>query len=142
MGSFFIIKRRVFKDIGTFHSVRGALQEDKALGFSIKEKGYNMKIVRLNGLVSLEGSKENLFGLWHLIGRTVAPLVVKNRVRVVTNLFTIFLISSFPFITLSCYFLFFKSKYIFPPLPLLPCKYSFLSLDLTIICIIGYCHSI
>ncbi|MDQ3839467.1 MAG: glycosyltransferase [Thermoproteota archaeon] len=101
MGSFFIIKRKVFKDIGTFHSVRGALQEDKALGFSIKEKGYDMKIVRLNGLVSLEGSKKNLFGLWHLIGRTVAPLVVKNRVRVVTNLFTIFLISLLPFITLT-----------------------------------------
>jgi hypothetical protein len=41
-----------------------------------------MKIVRLNG----KGSKENLFGLCHMIGRTVPPLVVKNKVRVVTNL--------------------------------------------------------
>jgi chlorobactene glucosyltransferase len=100
MGSFFIIKRRVFEDIGTFQVVRGVLQEDKALGFRIKEQGYNLKIIRLDRMVSVEGSKDNLFGLWHLIGRTVAPLVVKNKIRVVTKLLIIFLVSLLPFVIL------------------------------------------
>ena len=100
MGSFFTIKRKVFKDVGTFQSVRGALQEDKALGFRIKAKGYNMKIVRLDGMVSVTGSKEDLLGLWHQLGRTVAPLVARNKIRVVTNLLIIFLASLLPFIIL------------------------------------------
>jgi glycosyltransferase involved in cell wall biosynthesis len=100
MGSFFVIKRKVFKDIGTFQSVRGALQEDKALGFHVKGQGYNMKIVRLNGMVSVVGSKGNVSALWHLIGRTLAPLVVKNGTRVIANLLTILLVAFLPFIIL------------------------------------------
>ena len=100
MGSFFIIKRKVFKDIGTFESVREALQEDKALGIRIKRRGYNMKIVRLNGMISAIGSRGDIFALWHFIGRTLAPLVVKNKVKVVANLLIIFLVSFLPFITL------------------------------------------
>ena len=33
MGSFFLIKRKVFVNIGTFESVHDAIQEDKALGY-------------------------------------------------------------------------------------------------------------
>ena len=36
MGSFFLIKRETFVDIGTFESVHDAIQEDKALGALIK----------------------------------------------------------------------------------------------------------
>jgi len=99
MGSYFIIKRKVFEDIGTFQSVGGALQEDKALGFRIKERGYNMKIVRLTGMAT-ELESRDVSDLWHMIGRTVAPLVVKNKVRVAANLIIIFLVSFLPFIIL------------------------------------------
>jgi chlorobactene glucosyltransferase len=98
MGSFFIIKRKVFEDIGTFESVREALQEDKALGVRIKRRGYNMKIVRLNRMISAIGSRGDICALWHLIGRTLAPIIVKNKVKVVANLLIIFLVSFLPFI--------------------------------------------
>jgi hypothetical protein len=102
MGSYFILKRRVLEDIGTFQSVRGALQEDKALGFRIKGKGYNMKIVRLKGMAS-ELESRNISDLWHLVGRTVAPLVVRNKIRVIANLVIIFLVSFLPFVILPFY---------------------------------------
>jgi chlorobactene glucosyltransferase len=105
MGSFFIIKRKVFEDIGTFESVREALQEDKALGVRIKRRGYNMKIVRLSGMISAVGSRGNMCALWHTIGRTFAPLIVKNKVKVVANLLIIFLVSFIPFIILPFTFL-------------------------------------
>lgn len=100
MGSFFIIKRKVFEDIGTFESVREALQEDKALGVRIKRRGYNMKIVRLSGMISAVGSRGDICALWHTIGRTFAPLIVKNKVKVVANLLIIFLVSFLPSIIL------------------------------------------
>jgi glycosyltransferase involved in cell wall biosynthesis len=130
MGSFFIIKRKVFEDIGTFESVREALQEDKALGIRIKRRGYNMKIVRLNGMISAVGSRGDICALWHTIGRTLAPLVVKNKVKVVANLFIIFLISFLPFITLPfAFFSTIKEQTFFPTSAL-----SMLILSVNIVC--------
>ena len=130
MGSFFIIKRKVFEDIGTFESVREALQEDKALGIHIKRRGYNMKIVRLNGMISAVGSRGDICALWHTIGRTLAPLVVKNKVKVVANLFIIFLISFLPFITLPfAFFSTIKEQMFFPTSAL-----SMLILSVNIVC--------
>jgi chlorobactene glucosyltransferase len=99
MGSYFIIKRRVLEDIGTFQSVRGALQEDKALGFRIKGKGYKLEIVRLKGLAS-ELESRDISDLWHMVGRTVAPLVVRNKRRVIANLVIVFFVSFLPFVFL------------------------------------------
>jgi chlorobactene glucosyltransferase len=130
MGSFFIIKRKVFEDIGTFESVREALQEDKALGVRIKRRGYNMKIVRLTGMMSAVGSRGDICVLWHTIGRTLTPLVVKNKVKVVANLLIIFLIFFLPFITLP--FTFFSTveeQTLFPTSAL-----SILILSVNIIC--------
>jgi cellulose synthase/poly-beta-1,6-N-acetylglucosamine synthase-like glycosyltransferase len=47
MGSFFLIKRQVLVDIGTCESVREEIQEDKALGIIIKERGYKLRLVKL-----------------------------------------------------------------------------------------------
>jgi glycosyltransferase involved in cell wall biosynthesis len=141
MGSYFIIKRKVFEDIGTFQSVRAALQEDKALGFRIKEKGYNMKIVRLKGMAS-ELESRGIFDLWYLIGRTVAPLVVKNKVRVAANLIIIFLVSFLPFIILPFTLFFIEgapalyTAQLFLPNPKFESRYyyQYLILSINIVC--------
>jgi cellulose synthase/poly-beta-1,6-N-acetylglucosamine synthase-like glycosyltransferase len=129
MGSFFTVKRRVFKDVGTFQTIREALQEDKALGFRIKEQGYNMKIVRLNEMVSAVEYKDNLVGFWHLIGRTVAPLVVKNKKRVITNLGIIFLVSLLPFVILPFTLFFIVQEQIHFSFPSPKFDYYFLIFD-------------
>src|SRR5918994_994601 len=99
MGSFFLIHKTVFEEVGTFQSVRKDIQEDKALGQRIKEAGFNMKIVRLNGMMSARWSRD-LHTLWHGIGRTLAPIAITNRVKVIINLVFIFFISALPFMIL------------------------------------------
>jgi chlorobactene glucosyltransferase len=99
MGSFFLIHKTVLKEVGTFQSVRKDIQEDKALGRRIKEAGFNMRIVRLNGMMSARWSRD-LHTLWHGIGRTLAPIAITNRVKVIINLLFIFFISALPFMIL------------------------------------------
>ena len=48
MGSFFMIRRKVFEDVGTFQSVCGSIQEDKALRMRIKKAGYDINIVKVD----------------------------------------------------------------------------------------------
>jgi glycosyltransferase involved in cell wall biosynthesis len=99
MGSFFLIHKTVFEKIGTFQSVHNAIQEDRALGVRIKEAGYNMRIVRLDGMMSARWSRD-IRTLWHGIGRTLAPIAIKKRSKVIINLIIIFFISALPFVTL------------------------------------------
>ena len=99
MGSFILIQKTVFEKVGTFQSVRKDIQEDKALGRRIKEAGFNMRIVRLNGMMSARWSRD-LHTLWHGIGRTLAPIAITNRVKVIINLLFIFFISALPFMIL------------------------------------------
>jgi chlorobactene glucosyltransferase len=97
MGSFFLIKRETFVNIGTFESVHDAIQEDKALGVLIKKGGYNMKLVALKGMAYTPCSEE-VKAFWHAIGRTLAPLIVKNKFKVIMNLLVIFFACTLPFV--------------------------------------------
>jgi chlorobactene glucosyltransferase len=99
MGSFFLIHKTIFEKIGTFQSVRNTIQENRALGVRIKEAGYNMRIVRLDGMMSARWSRD-IRTLWHGIGRTLAPIAIKKRSKVIINLIIIFFISALPFVTL------------------------------------------
>lgn len=100
MGSLFLTKRKVFVDIGTFESVCQEIQEDKALGILIKKSGYKIKLVRLNEMIYTLWA-DDLKALWHGIGRTLAPLVIKNKFKVISNLFIIFFASILPFALFS-----------------------------------------
>jgi chlorobactene glucosyltransferase len=97
IGCFFLIKKKVFIDIGTFESVHDAIQEDKALGVIVKKRGYKIKLVRLKEMIYTLWV-DDLTTLWHGIGRTLAPLVMKNRIKVILNLLIIFFASVLPFI--------------------------------------------
>jgi cellulose synthase/poly-beta-1,6-N-acetylglucosamine synthase-like glycosyltransferase len=97
MGSFFLIKRETFVNIGTFESVHDAIQEDKALGVLIKKGGYNIKLVALKEMAYTPCSEE-VKAFWHGIGRTLAPLIVKNKFKVILNLLVIFFACTLPFL--------------------------------------------
>jgi ABC-type transport system involved in multi-copper enzyme maturation permease subunit len=58
-----------------------------------------MRLVRLNGMMSARWSR-NLHTLWHGIGRTLAPIAITNRVKIIINLLFIFFISAMPFMIL------------------------------------------
>ncbi len=112
MGSFFLIKRKVLVNIGTFESVHDAIQEDKALGIIIKSSGYKLRLVKLKDMVYTLWS-DDLKTLWHGIGRTVAPLVLKNKFKVLLNLLIIFICCILPFV-LFPYALCVTLKLLFP----------------------------
>jgi chlorobactene glucosyltransferase len=114
IGCFFLIKREVFVNIGTFESVRDAIQEDKALGVLIKKRGYKIKLVKLKEMIYTLWV-DDLTTLWHGIGRTLAPLVMKNRFKVILNLLIIFFASLLPFILFPIILSISFDKIIFDP---------------------------
>jgi chlorobactene glucosyltransferase len=99
MGSFFMIRRRVFEDVGTFQSVCNSIQEDKALGMRIKKAGYDINIVKVDEIVSALWSRD-LTSLWHGIGRSLAHIAIESRSRLVKSLLIIFMMAAFPFLVL------------------------------------------
>lgn len=99
MGCFFIIKRDVFEYIGTFRSVRNAIQEDEALGIRIKQSGYKIKMIPIDNLMHALWSR-NFSTLWHGIGRTLAPMILKEKRKVIINFLAIFFMTTLSFLTL------------------------------------------
>ena len=102
MGCFFLIKRNVFENVGTFRSVRNAIQEDEALGIRIKQSGYKLRFIQMNNLVRALWSRD-LSTLWHGIGRTITPMILKEKRKVIINFFAIFCLITLPFVILLPY---------------------------------------
>ena len=97
MGSFFMIRRHVFEQIGTYHNVKHEIQEDKAIGIILKRNQYKMKIFKIDEIVSALWSRD-LTTLWHGIRRTLAPMVVENRsAALVQQAFLFFFMIIVPF---------------------------------------------
>jgi chlorobactene glucosyltransferase len=99
MGSFFMVRRRVFEDVGTFQSVCNSIQEDKALGMRIKKAGYDINVVKVDEIVSALWSRD-LTSLWHGIGRSLAHIAIESRSRLVKSLLIIFMMAASPFLVL------------------------------------------
>jgi len=102
MGCFFLIKRNVFENVGTFRSVRNAIQEDEALGIRIKQSGYKLRFIQMNNLVRALWSRD-LSTLWHGIVRTITPMILKEKRKVIINFFAIFYLITLPFVILLPY---------------------------------------
>jgi glycosyltransferase involved in cell wall biosynthesis len=100
MGSFFIIYKEIFEDVGTFRAVRNTIQEDKALGSLIKEAGHNMKIIKIHEIMSASWSRD-LTTLWHGIGRSLAHIGLENRMQIIKDCLIIFCMAAVPFILLA-----------------------------------------
>ena len=103
MGCFVMMKREVFENIGTFKSVKNAIQEDEALGIRIKQSGYRLRLISMSNLIQALWSRD-LSTLWHGIGRTLAPMILKEKRKVIINFLAIFFITTLPFLTNLIYF--------------------------------------
>ncbi len=95
MGCFIMIKREVFESIGTFKSVKSAIQEDQALGVRIKESGYKLRMIPMDNFICALWSRD-LSTLWHGIGRTIAPMILKEKEKVFINFVSIILMTTLP----------------------------------------------
>jgi chlorobactene glucosyltransferase len=99
LGAFIMIKRKVLEDIGTFESVRDAIQEDKVLGEHLKYRGFKVKFIKTYDLVSALWSRDP-YTLWYGIERTLAPVIKANKLKVSCNLLILFFMTLLPFLAL------------------------------------------
>ncbi len=77
-GSFFIIKRNAYENIGTHEGVKGEIIEDGALGKKVKESGYKLKMVRGEHLIEAVWARD-WSTLWNALKRLMIPLYLQNK---------------------------------------------------------------
>ncbi len=116
MGSFFMINREVFENIGTYKSVKDEIQEDKAIGNLLKTSQYRLKMFKIDSLVSALWSRD-ISSLWHGIRRSVMPALVDNKSRIILHQLLMFTMVALPFFLLpyTAVMLYGRSIYIPPP---------------------------
>jgi cellulose synthase/poly-beta-1,6-N-acetylglucosamine synthase-like glycosyltransferase len=104
-GSFFIIKRKTYEDVGTHEGVKGEIVEDGALGKKVKELGYKMKMVRGEHLIEAVWARD-WSTLWHALKRLMIPLYLQNK-NIAVGIFVavlFLLFMPFPILTYSAIF--------------------------------------
>jgi chlorobactene glucosyltransferase len=97
LGSYFLIKRDTFIKIGTYNVVKDAIQEDFDLALVLKQKGYRLRLVKIDSLVSALWSRD-ASTLWQGVGRTIVPVAVRNIKKILHGFFNIFYMATLPFI--------------------------------------------
>ena len=94
-GSYFVIKKQVYQDIGTHEKVKQEIVEDGALGKITKESGYALRMVRGEHLIEAlysRSSKE----MWNGLKRLMVPLYHQNSSWAVGVFFAVLFILFMP----------------------------------------------
>lgn len=101
-GSFFIIKRETYQQVGMHKGVKQEIIEDGALGRKVKAGGHKMKMVRGEHLVEAIWARDR-DTLWNALKRLMVPLYLQSgKIAVgifVAVLFLLFM--PFPLLTYS-----------------------------------------
>ena len=99
MGSFFMVKKEVFEEIGTYTSVRDEIQEDRAMGNKLKTKHYRIKIFKVDSLISALWSRD-LSSLWHGIRRSITPAAMEDKLTIISHQLILLVTMALPFLLL------------------------------------------
>lgn len=102
-GSFFIIRKSVYEEIGTHESVKSEILEDGALGKKLKELGYSLKLFRGEDLVGAYWARD-FNTLWNALKRLMVPIYTTNKKNSILMTIGIFILMVFPFIVFMCSF--------------------------------------
>ena len=105
-GSFYIIKKTIYKKIGTHEGVKQEIIEDGALGKKVKESGYKLKMVRGEHLLEAVWARD-WNTLWNGLKRLMVPLYLQNSKIAVGVFFAVLflLLMPFPILIYSVVFL-------------------------------------
>ena len=76
-GSFFILTRKAYEEVGMHEGVKQEIIEDGALGKKVKESGYKMKMVRADHLIDAVWARDK-DTLWNALKRLMVPLYLQN----------------------------------------------------------------
>ncbi|QLH06417.1 glycosyltransferase [Nitrosopumilus ureiphilus] len=77
-GSFFILKKETYENVGMHEGVKHEIIEDGALGKKVKEAGHKMKMVRGDHLIDAVWARDKST-LWNALKRLMIPLYLQNR---------------------------------------------------------------
>lgn len=95
-GSFFIIKKETYRDVGMHEGVRHEIIEDGALGKKVKEAGHKMKMVRGEHLIDAVWARDK-GTLWNALKRLMIPLYLQNGKIAVGIFFAVLFLLFVPF---------------------------------------------
>ena len=95
-GSFFIIKKETYENVGTHEGVRQEIIEDGALGKKVKESGHKMRMVRGDHLIEAIWARDKST-LWHALKRLMIPLYLQSPRIAVGIFFAVLFLLFMPF---------------------------------------------
>ncbi len=95
-GSFFIIKKKIYEEVGTHESVKNEIIEDGALGKKVKNSGYKMKMVRGDHLIDAVWARDKST-LWDALKRLMIPLYLQSHGIAVGIFFAVLFLLFMPF---------------------------------------------
>ncbi len=103
-GSFFIIKKKAYQEVGMHEGVKQEIIEDGALGKKVKEMGYKMKMVRGEHLISAIWARDKST-LWNALKRLMIPLYLQSGNIAIGVFFAVLflLFMPFPILTYSTF---------------------------------------
>ena len=76
-GSFFVMHKRVYEEIGTHKVVRQEIVEDAALGRMVKCMGYKMRMVRADDMIDAVWARDGPT-LWNALKRLIVPVYLHD----------------------------------------------------------------
>jgi glycosyltransferase involved in cell wall biosynthesis len=103
-GSFFIMSKTIYEEIGTHKSVKAEIVEDGALGKKIKECGFQLRMFRGEDILSAYWARD-FHTLWNSLKRLIIPLYFTNKINSIFLTVGIFFLMFFPFVILAYTFM-------------------------------------
>ena len=95
-GSFFIITKKTYEEVGTHESVKQEIIEDGALGKKVKDSGHKMKMVRGDHLIQAVWARDKST-LWNGLKRLMIPLYLQSHGIAVGIFFAVLFLLFMPF---------------------------------------------
>ena len=104
-GSFFIIKKITYEEVGMHEGVKQEIIEDGALGKKVKEAGYKMKMVRGDHLIKAVWARDKST-LWNALKRLMIPLYLQSGKIAIGIFFAVVFLLFVPFLLFAIYAIF------------------------------------
>jgi len=95
-GSFFIITKKTYEQVGMHEGVKHEIIEDGALGKKVKEEGHKMRIVRGDNLIDAVWARDSST-LWHALKRLMIPLYLQSEKIAIGSFLAVLFLLFIPF---------------------------------------------
>jgi len=95
-GSFFIITKKTYEQVGMHEGVKHEIIEDGALGKKVKEAGHKMRIVRGDHLIEAVWARDSST-LWHALKRLMIPLYLQSEKIAIGSFLAVLFLLFIPF---------------------------------------------